>query len=98
MYVLVCVFRHVDFAGYSRGFCPAGQIYGVAEQTVPGHPVTNHSRHHLAAVYADGYALGENNTINTIDIILRQGEKWGCCSGRLFTRGRINFSYIISLF
>lgn len=57
MHVLVCVLRNVDLSRYARGLSPAGQIHGVTEQTVPGHPVTDHPGHHLAAVYANRYAL-----------------------------------------
>lgn len=55
--LLVCVFRNVDLSRYARGLRPAGQIHGVAEQTVPRHPVTDHAGDHLAAVYAYCYAL-----------------------------------------
>jgi hypothetical protein len=59
--VLVRIFRDVDLSRYTRGLRPAGQVHGVAEQTVPRHPMTDHAGDHLAAVYAYCYALRKKN-------------------------------------
>lgn len=55
-YICMCinlrvgVFRDVDPALDARRFCAAGYVDSVPEETISGHPISNHTCHHLPRV------------------------------------------------
>lgn len=55
---LVSFLADIDSSRNSGGFRPRRNINGVAEQAVARHSMSNHSRHDLARMNADGDSLG----------------------------------------
>lgn len=60
--LLISLVGHVYPALSPGGLGPAGEVNGVAEETVTGHPLTDHPRHHFTGVDAHCDALGNKRS------------------------------------